>query len=267
MKDGIPSTTELHAFVDNELNEDQRLQVELALNSDPTLQAEVDAIRTLKSELSNAFLHIPDSTTPVAMLQMSGVSEVEVAQTDKATELPAQKTSWKAPYWAAAACLVLGVVGGYLLGQSSNKSSTTKGWIAQVVNYQDMYSTDTLEHVVSTQEAQEQSLLRLSSALGHDVVIPEFSEESIEFKRGQVLTSQQQTVIQLAYLDTASGTPIALCITPNQKAAKNFVDGNLFGVNYVNWSSDELDFLVVGNISHEQLNALARDAKLQFSKS
>ena len=161
----------------------------------------------------------------------------------------------------------MGVIGGYLLGQSSNKPSSTQDWIAQVVNYQDMYSTDTLEHVVTSQEEQEQSLLRLSSALSHEVIIPEFSKESIEFKRGQVLTSQQQTVIQLAYLDTASGTPIALCITPNQKAAKGFVDGNMFGVNYVNWSSDELDFLVVGNISHEQLNALARDAKLQFSKS
>ena len=44
MKDGIPSTTELHAFVDNELDKEQRHQVELAVNSDPKLQAEVDAI-------------------------------------------------------------------------------------------------------------------------------------------------------------------------------------------------------------------------------
>jgi len=67
-------------------------------------------------------------------------------------------------YWAAAACLVVGIMGGYLLGQhNSNPSSPSQNWIAQVINYQDMYSTDTLAHVVSTNAERAKTLARLSN--------------------------------------------------------------------------------------------------------
>jgi len=256
MRDAIPSTTDLHAYVDNELDAEQRHSVAQAIESDPELQAEVNTIQALKSDIASAFSHIPDNAT-----------SLDVPEPTTVSDMPVQSKNWKAPYWAAAACLVVGLTGGYLFGQSSNNATSTQDWIAQVVNYQDMYSTDTLAHVAPSQEPREQLLQRLSTALSNTVIIPDFSVQSIEFKRGQILTSQQQPVIQLAFLDTATGLPIALCITPTADAPKDFADGNLHGVNYVNWRSDELDFLVVGNISHEQLNVLAKDAKLQFSKS
>jgi len=256
MRDANPSTTDLHAYVDNELGAEQRDSIAKAIESDPQLQAEIDAIKALKTDIASAFSHIPNSDTSLDVPERSSV-----------TELPIQSKKWRGLYWAAAACLVMGITGGYLLGQSSNGAAPTQDWIAQVVNYQGMYSTDTLAHVAPSPEQHEQLLQRLSAALSHNVIIPDFSVQSIEFKRGQILTSQQKPVIQLAFLDTATGMPIALCITPSADSPKEFADGNSHGVNYVNWRSDKLDFLVVGNISHEQLNVLAKDAELQFSKS
>lgn len=240
---------ELHAYVDNELDASQHDRMTMAANSDPALKEKIATIQALKIGISESFAQIQSDTPPSYLV-------------DTVTEKPQRKFQ----HWAAAACLFAGVAGGYLWGQHGiNKSvPLEQDWIAQVVNYQDMYTTDTLAHVVSSSNERDTTLARLSSAVQHDIIIPEFPNKDVEFKRGQILTSQQNPVIQLAFLDTATGTPIALCITPSDKSITAMANGSIHGMNYINWSDGELEFLVVGDLSHDQLQIMAQDARTQY---
>jgi len=181
--------------------------------------------------------------------------------------------------WAAAACLIAGVLGGYLLGsqasiQAPNRSADTAlagNWIEQVANYHDMYTVATLEHVTSSESQRQALLTRLSESMGRTLMIPEFANTSLEFKRGQILQSNGQPVIQLAYLDLATGSPVAVCITadrPSGSGSENgkFKPGRAFELNYVNWQNNGLDFLVVGPFTPSEMGEIADQVHDQFTE-
>jgi len=266
------SNLELHALVDGELDAQSSQRVQSAIDSDPELAREFEAIKSLKQQFKDEFLELKTSETPAALI--NSVRDYQ----------PVARTSSKRGMgWAAAACLIAGVFGGYLLGsQVSNQVSTQAAnqladtaeagnWIEQVVNYHDMYTVATLEHVTSTEPQRQALLARLSKSMGQTLMIPEFAGTSLEFKRGQVLRSNGQPVIQLAYLDLDTGSPVAVCITadrPSGSGPENgeFKPGQAFGLNYVNWQNNGLDFLVVGPFNPSEMGKIADQVHDQFTE-
>ncbi|MBX2880205.1 MAG: hypothetical protein KTR32_09755 [Granulosicoccus sp.] len=252
---------DLHAYVDGELDPQSSQRVRSAIETDPEVSRHYQAIKSLKEQLATEIGGPDTLEAPDALVN-----------TVRHFPQPAKISAHRPVAWAAAACLLAGVAGGYLWGSGSNSGKVLQhaetAWVEQVANYHAMYTLETLEHVKTTDEQRAGMLGLINSAIEHELVIPEFPGSSVEFKRGQVLTSGGQPVIQLAYLDTASGTPIAVCFTLAKpaSASETLRVGEAFDVNYVNWQNGELDFLVVGTSEPEALAQLAESVQSQFAE-
>ncbi|MFK7891924.1 MAG: anti-sigma factor [Granulosicoccus sp.] len=251
---------DLHAFADGELDAQASERVRAAMEADPELFRQYQAIKHLKEQLVNEIGAQESREIPEALVN----TVRHFPHTQKST-------SDRSVAWVAAACLFAGLAGGFLWGSSSNsgkgQQTAEAEWVEQVANYHAMYTLDTLAHVKTTDDEKAAMLGQIRSAIGQTLVIPEFPGSSLEFKRGQVLTSGGQTVIQLAFLDVDSGTPIAVCFTPANpvSASETLRYGVAFDVNYVNWQTSELDVLVVGNYKDDLLEQLAASVQSQFA--
>ena len=103
----------------------------------------------------------------------------------------------------------------------------------------------------------------MGEALKTTLSIPDLSGESLEFKRGQLLASGDNPLVQLAYLNPETGQPLALCITRKKSASDTFKSGHYNGVNYVVWGRGDLSYIVIGDYDTEVLNTIATSADAQ----
>ena len=161
------------------------------------------------------------------------------------------------------ASLVFGLVGGFWLSNSLKQVDESEAWIAQIANYQTMYTQATLSPIAASPTGQSPESKRLGEALKTTLSIPDLSAASLEFKRGQLLASGDKPLVQLAYLNRQTGQPLALCITRKKSVSESFKSGHYNGVNYVVWGKGDISYIVIGNYSTDALNKIAAAADAQ----
>ena len=264
MSDERYTDPELHAYVDGELDPDREKSIEMRLQHDQALAGEVDAIRLLKTQLAEQYHGELQAPIPAAML--------DAVRTETATQAANQRPLY---LWASAACLALGLFVGFLTAQSGlfrPPGPATNDWVQQVVSYHEMYTLDTLRHVQSSDEARDRSIEQLQATVGQSLPIPDLQNQSIEFKHGQLLQSGGLPVVQLAYLDTESQLPVAICFRPAETVAAQPVSGDIalgeaFGLQFAHWYHDSFEVVIVGPYPSSELRVLAARVRQQLGSA
>lgn len=254
MSTDYPTDTELHAYIDLELSANRAATIKAMAAIDENLSLRIRKIRALKEQLAVAFDDFDDEDANERYSKSSS------AMVDQLLRKPA-----RIPYAAVAM-----LIGGLLIGFFASKlhlEPVQENWVAQVVSYQDMYTKGTIAAIETTEQDLQATSKKLSNAVGGHFVIPDLSAMGLIFKRGQVLQSNNQPVIQLAYLDTVTGEPVAVCITALEHGVYNKVtsikSAESLSVNYVYWQAQNLDFVIIGRQLHEQLMKFAESTKAQ----
>ena len=301
-----PSREELHALVDDELDPARVESIDqwasLSHDNATQLRSEVSAIRELKQALASLPAAQPDHSDLENQLlenrllenQIPGrppgstqSGEPEVAVAAESTPAAVRSVQWWQP--ALAAMLVAAVGAGYVVGQSNRPSVTddsvfpgsslagatwvdsddpVPGWVEQAANYQAMYVTDTLAHTPTETTSPVQLEQRLSAALGAAVRVPSLPA-ALQFKRGQVLESGGQPVIQLAWLHD-NGEPVAVCVTAAGKLdsdgmAKDLQSGQLQQLRFVTWRQAGLEYVIMGRFEHARLRDWAEAVQQELN--
>ncbi len=285
----------IHAFVDGELPESEMQRVANLISESNELQAKKESIIALKQSLSDIFaddISLLEDKSPDAFLSNQSVktqSTNNVVGSIGVADTGSYKKN-RAPLYAAAACLLLGLLSGilgyrYIVDGQFNKpddlvaGSTyqlrpVKSWLLQMANYQEMYSLDTLSHVKkAADEVLAADLERWQHALDADMVIPNLDAEGVEFRRGQILQSNAIPVIQLAYLAPGEEQPVAVCITPIRKgssddaAAVSNQTGEFGELNFIHWQHDQLEIAVMAKLPHTKLKELKRLVEKSFDSA
>ena len=103
----------LFAYIDGELEGEERARIEAEIAADPALQKMVAEHRALAGELQRAFSTVLDAPVPRA-LSMTGVSDAPVVSlAEERSRRDRRQSSWGMSHWAAmAATLVAGLIGG-----------------------------------------------------------------------------------------------------------------------------------------------------------
>lgn len=140
----------LFAYIDGELEGEERARIEAEIAADPALQKMVAEHRALAGELQRAFSTVLDAPVPRA-LSMTGVSDAPVVSlAEERSRRDRRQSSWGMSHWAAmAATLVAGLIGGAVF--NGGGTGPVKEHDGQLV------ASSWLEDALDTQLASAQS--------------------------------------------------------------------------------------------------------------
>lgn len=250
------SGEKLSAFLDGELPEAEARAVETALENDPALQAEMEALMAADAMAQDAFVDMLAEPVPAAL----------AATVRDATEArQANIASPPAMGWVAAACVLfalgIGGVGGYMTGAAQNApvAGAAPGWLADIADYHRVYAGQQ-RHLVEV-GAEEADHIRtwLSNNVGAPVPTPDLTAHGLTFRGARLLVAAGKPVAQLMYTDAGGGV-VALCLIQTDTPREGFANQTIGAFDMVSWGGEGANYVIVGDEGRGDLDDIARTA-------
>lgn len=232
----------LSAYLDGELEAADAEMIEALLETDPSAQAELDALMAADAMALEQFDALLNDPVPLALAQKIRSSPVGMA--------PSR------PIWAAiAAGLVLfifGGMGGFFVKDRISPSGAVVadvGWLSDIADYHAVYSAQK-RHLVEVSADESDHIVKwLGGTVGVDFSIPDLTSFGLTFEGGRLLVANGKPVAQLMYLDS-EGTVIALCLqsgtSGSAESAPEFKEQTIKGFDFVSWTDDNAKYVVIG---------------------
>lgn len=252
----------LSAFLDGELPEEEAREIELALESDPRLQAELDALMAADAFASEAFAEA--LTEPVPMGLAAAVRDAPTTSPANDTSAPTSRSGWLSAV-AAVLFLAVGGTGGYFAGLSQNPPAsldTTPVWLADIADYHAVYSAEK-RHLVEVAASEADHIKTwLTNSVGTSVTIPDLEASGLTFQGARLLVAAGKPVAQLMYTD-AAGNVVALCQIRTDSPSEGVNTRTLNGFGMVSWGAGDANFVIVGPEGQGNLGEIAELASTQ----
>ncbi|MFK7879426.1 anti-sigma factor family protein [Roseobacter sp.] len=247
----------LSAYLDGELAPSDVSDIETRLDSDPALQAQLDALIQAHVAAEEQF----DA-------QLSQPIPLSLVKQIKDTPLPDMQAPVR-PVWGALAAslvaLLIGGAGGYFYKDQLVQQQPAE-WLAAVADYHGVYASQGRHLVEVGAEEAEHIETWLGNTVGATFSIPDLKEFGLTFEGGRLLVANGKPVAQLMYRQE-DGTVIALCLqrsAASHDGPPQFKETSLNGFDFVSWRTDSTDFVVIGPNGQPNLNAVAMRAALDI---
>lgn len=245
---------ELHAYADGQLAPNRLEAVEAALVQDPSLAAEVAAIRAQNASLHAALDPILQEPIPERLLAA-------------ATSPPPRRTVRKnlsgwmpLPWLAAAATLVLGIaIGWFGRAIDIERDGTPISFARQAAFAHALYATDA-NRPVEVWAAEEKRLVNwLTKRLGFAVRAPDLNSLGYALVGGRLVAGNERPTALFMY-ENAEKQRLSLQvrrqIEKHGDTAFRYAVENGVGVFY--WIDEDCSYAISGNVDRSQLLAVAR---------
>jgi anti-sigma factor RsiW len=242
--------TDLHGYVDGQLDRRDRLAVEAHLSTHPDDAAAVAAFQKQNAALQAALAPVLNEPLPERLK----------------IELWALPTRKRGRPWMLAACialasgLVLGAAGTTLLEDrifwvSTNDAAMLARAAAEAYR---VFIPEVL-HPVEVEGGREEHLLQwLSKRLGYPMSLPDLKNDGYTLVGGRLLAGPQGPAA-LFMFERSDGTRITLyCgkLKPSSDTAFRYIETN--GVQTIYWISENTGFAVTGPLERNVLQHLAQ---------
>ena len=217
----------LTAYLDDEVEAEVRDAIDAAVADDTELQDRLASLRFPTKYLHAAASELLSAAPPPPEM-------------DTLKKVPIVGRGYRQ---ALAASLVVGLIFGAAL--MSLRHNPPDDWMDYVAAYQALYVNETLAGIDLDPEVNASSLDALSATLGLDLR-PAPSDETLRFKRGQLLGYRGKALVQLAYLNPL-GEPVALCIIKSETGTDAPISTTtLEGMAAAFWEENGFAFLLIG---------------------
>ncbi len=271
------SSETLTAYIDGELDAALAAEIDESRKASPELDTQLEALNAQTASLRSAFDEmLEDAPNLEALINRSnrnaseqpnvGVSEVvqldtspRVAHLSPSNSNVRNGMSRRGMMAMAASVLVaVGISGpaGYYGAAVTNQPD----WRMEVANYQALYVTGTLDHVVPELASQEMERQRVVAQLGIDIPMSALQSSLADYKRGQILGFEGKPLAQFAYL-TQDGKPIALCITRSGEPDQDIAVSNMRGLAAANWSANGIGYILIGTEDQKLIEQMAEQIR------
>lgn len=249
----MPSDELLVAFLDGELEGNERARIDALIKADEAVAARYEFLSHSEMPFYNAFEPLLENA-PTADLE----AILDRLPAPIAAE-PAGKGWSRRGFAAAAIALVFAGVAAdraYLGMRDVSGERDGSEWRGVVAEYLTLYTPETLANLASDEQEQNQQLRNVGDRLGLSLPAQAVSLPGIPFKRAQILQYDGKPLGQIVYLDPVNG-PLALCIVQSSKGPSSPQSEQRYGLNVVYWSDQAHDYMLVGHNPVDQLNSLA----------
>jgi len=243
--------TDLLAYVDGQLPERRRAEVEAAVAASADLAARLRAMRASALPYAAAF---DSQRLPPLPEQLSR----RIAELASLGDRPPQRPAWPRLVAAFAAGILCCAIALQLLSPSAPSPSTTAQvtpWIKAVADYQQLYSRATLASVQEDPDLSARVINDLRLSDGMKVTVPDLSRAGLTFKRVQRLSFHDQPVVQMVYLP-GQGEPVAVCVTPDAQPDEAPHAQQIGEMTAVSWRRNNLGYVLLGKGSAQALLTL-----------
>ncbi|WP_065261630.1 anti-sigma factor family protein [Pseudomonas bananamidigenes] len=248
-----PSDEQLVAYLDEELDCEQRSQLDSLVADDPLLNLRVQWLSRSNLPYRDAYDELARQA-PLDRLQ---------ARLDAA---PSPQRPGFSRRWfigaAAAGMALAGVAADRLfLGWQAQQSND---WRERVGDYMAMYVPQTLEHLTTDEASQLAQLRTVDTRLGLSLSPAKLKLPSAQFKRAQLLEYDGVPIAQMTWLDATHG-PLALCVTRSNSGSQALAHERRHGMNVVYWTEREHAWMLIGHNPIAELEDLAKMFKERLS--
>lgn len=247
------SDEQLVAYLDNQLDAEQRQRIDAAIGEDPMLGLRLQWLNRSSLPFKDAYNEL-GRQAPVDRLQAM------------LEDLPAPAAPPRSRRWflaAAASLLVAGVVADRLfLGWQASQQKNN--WRGLVADYMSLYVPQTLDHLPSDETAQAAQLRTIDDRLGLSLVPAQLTLPRAAFKRAQILEYDGVPIAQISYLDPVHG-PMALCVTLSNSGSRHFAQERRHGMNVVYWADMQHAWMLIGHNPMTELEDMARVLRPRLS--
>lgn len=250
---GAPVTeAELHAWLDGELPEERRDDVERHLAGNPEDARRFDRYRTQRAMLGASFGPLLDRPLPDSLARPTARTAEETATAPRR----------RVAAWALAASLLVflagGAVGWLAHGWTANRAGNA-AFVADAVTAHRVFAVE-VRHPVEVGADQEAHLVGwLSKRLGKPLRAPRLAALGYDLVGGRLLSDAQGPAAQLMYQD-AAGRRITLYVRPSTNGADTSFrfaqDGN---VQAFYWRDNGLAWAVTGDLDRVTLSNIAEE--------
>ncbi len=246
--------TTLRAFVDGELDTQQRERVETALAHNAELRAKVAALRASCLPYRSAYDAVAMPTMPTA-LEQRVASLISVANTPSSAS--PMNRRWFIGSAALAASFALGIGASTLLRSTEVTAVAQTPWVDAIATYQALYVRATVDQAADSQARAQQVLAEFGASSRAAISVPDLQSAGLAFKRIQRLGFGDAPLLQIVYLP-ADGKPAALCVLPIQKGNAPLRMQHIEGLAVAAWQKDGLAYVLTADMTQSKAEALAR---------
>jgi anti-sigma factor RsiW len=253
MNNGPITEDDLHAFVDEALGPERRIDVDNYLANHPDVSQRVESYRRQRRDLRAAFMPVSEEPVPP---ELNLVRLIE-----------ARRTSRAARWQAAAAVLILGIggAGGWFLHTLLGTPRAGIGALAQeATDSYGVFALDRLRPVEIRATDRSELVKWASQRLSRPVAVPDLSASGYRFMGGRMIATSHGPAVLFMY-DDDRGTRLvllsrAMAIDKNAPMAQHSL-GSITGFA---WADKGIGYSLVGHISSQLLHSLADEARRQL---
>lgn len=259
------TSVKLSAYLDGELDPVEAAAIEKELGSNSEMQAELDALIQADVLAQEQFEEQLNEPVPLTLARQ--IKATPLHPIAPPSQLAQSGGMWK---MMAASLVVfsLGGVGGYLVNEQTTQSTQTQaaGWLVAVADYHAVYASQGRHLVEVGADEGDHIETWLGRTTGASFSIPDLSDLGLTFEGGRLLVANSRPVAQLMFRQ-ADGTVIALCLQSSNGDANDpttFREQTINDFDFVSWSEDGVDYVVIGPNGQPDLDMIATEAALQI---
>lgn len=123
-------------------------------------------------------------------------------------------------------------------------SEAMPGWARAVVDYQDLYSRDTVAGLTENHEATVRLVDDVQQMDGMRVRVPDLRNAGLTFKRVQRLNYKGRPIVQMVYL-ADRGAPVALCAITDAGPDASLHARNIGDMKAITWRKGNIGYVLV----------------------
>ncbi len=256
----MPNETELHAYLDGELSNEAREQVEHWLASDPAAADRAETYRQQKLALQQLFHPVLDEALPPRLQALAS-----------APAKPRWLPTWSLQRLAASVAIAIGSAAlgwfGHAFYRPPPQFAQSLPLPHQAAVAHVVFSPDVRRPVEISAEHEDQLVTWLSKRLGTPVRPPKLASAGFELIGGRLLPGNSGPVAQFMYHD-ASGQRLTLYVstenTGNRDTAFRFAQEGPVNVFY--WIDGKFGYALSAGIPKDQLARVATAVYDQLDK-
>jgi anti-sigma factor RsiW len=250
------SDADLHAFVDGELDQQRREQIERYLSDNPEKAHEIADWQRQAETLQALYGNIADEPVPVRLDPNVIAQKVRTPRYGRRS---------------IAAMLALFAIGGAsgwfghgVIGNKQILVVTQTPMVRQALTAHAVYSVE-VSHPVEVGAEQEDHLVKwLSKRLSAPITAPKLNSNGFSLIGGRLLPGDEGAAAQFMYEDS-QGARITLYLVRNrEQKASAFRFASYEGMNSFYWHDDHVGYALVGDITRDRLSALSHEIYSQL---
>lgn len=265
---GLPLDVRLSAYLDGEVNEAERKELEQLVARDDEARRMLERLQAgnaFGNKAFEEFLHDPVPLSLVRRIKQGPGVNPKTERVVTATPRQAKQRLWPRALAASLVLLLVGGSTGFIIGKTSHdddqqvKIAAARTWLDDIADYHRIYARQTAEHLVEVPASAEGKIEGwLASNVGVNFSLPDLSGKGLTFEGARLLVASGKPVAQLMYKDQ-DGDVFAICFL---KSMPGDTDGKMTesmrdDIAMISWQKAGASYVVVGPSSDASLHELA----------